>query len=153
LSFSRREFVKTSVLGAVAAGIGTQAVAEDAGSGARKRPIIVSANNGYAYLEGAFAFLKSGGDTGHVGRPFAWKAPPANKTYAPATNPNCNSISPMIPPDRVLNSIPAARDHLRKSPHSTTSATSPPCSASAPRAKCARFPPPRLAHRLERRRA
>jgi N4-(beta-N-acetylglucosaminyl)-L-asparaginase len=63
LLFSRRDFVKTSVLGAVAAGIGTQAVAEDAGSGARKRPIIVSANNGYAYLEGAFAFLKSGGDT------------------------------------------------------------------------------------------
>jgi N4-(beta-N-acetylglucosaminyl)-L-asparaginase len=74
LTFSRRDFVKTSVLGAVAAGAGTLASAENSAltahaqdrnssSGARKRPIIVCANNGYAYLEDAFAFLKSGGDT------------------------------------------------------------------------------------------
>ena len=30
---------------------------------AGKRPIIVSAGNGYEYLDDAFAFLKSGGDT------------------------------------------------------------------------------------------
>ena len=66
---SRRDFVKTSVLGAVAAGVGTQSQAEDAKqdheprSGSSKRPIIVCANNGYAYLDDAFAFLKSGGDT------------------------------------------------------------------------------------------
>ena len=63
MTFSRREFVKTSVLGAVAAGVGTRAAAGAASSGSYKRPIIVCANNGYAYLEGAFAFLKSGGDT------------------------------------------------------------------------------------------
>ena len=74
MPFSRRDFVKTSVLGAVAAGVGTGAQGEDskqsagpqehdAPSGPHKRPIIVCANNGYAYLEDAFAFLKSGGDT------------------------------------------------------------------------------------------
>jgi N4-(beta-N-acetylglucosaminyl)-L-asparaginase len=75
MTFSRRDFVKTSVLGAVAAGVGTQAqdqtgtpkqivTAEHGGqSGPRKRPIIVCAHNGYAYLENAFAFLKGGGDT------------------------------------------------------------------------------------------
>jgi N4-(beta-N-acetylglucosaminyl)-L-asparaginase len=49
--------------------VGTHAHGEDAAqqhepqSGSYKRPIIVCANNGYAYLEDAFAFLKSGGDT------------------------------------------------------------------------------------------
>jgi N4-(beta-N-acetylglucosaminyl)-L-asparaginase len=70
MTFSRRDFVKTSVLGAVAAG--TFAQGEDkqktasqsgAPTGTYKRPIIICANNGYAYLENAFAFLKSGGDT------------------------------------------------------------------------------------------
>lgn len=74
MPFSRRDFVKTSVLGAVAAGVGTGAQGEDskqnaaaperdAQPGAHKRPIIVCANNGYAYLENAFSFLKGGGDT------------------------------------------------------------------------------------------
>ena len=74
MPFSRRDFVKTSVLGAVAAGIGTPAKGDDAKPSAspqrqdapatpHKRPIIICANNGYAYLENAFAFLKSGGDT------------------------------------------------------------------------------------------
>jgi N4-(beta-N-acetylglucosaminyl)-L-asparaginase len=73
MTFSRRDFVKTSLLGAVAAGVGTQAQAEeseqgaaperDAQSGPHKRPIIVCANNGYDYLDNAFAFLKGGGDT------------------------------------------------------------------------------------------
>jgi N4-(beta-N-acetylglucosaminyl)-L-asparaginase len=74
MRFSRRDFVKTSVLGAVAAGVGTGAQGEDskqntaaqehdAQAGSHKRPIIVCANNGYAYLENAFAFLKGGGDT------------------------------------------------------------------------------------------
>ncbi len=70
MTFSRRDFVKTSVLGAVAAG--TFAQGEDkqktasqsgASTGTYKRPIIICANNGFAYLENAFAFLKSGGDT------------------------------------------------------------------------------------------
>ncbi|MFZ0585302.1 MAG: N(4)-(beta-N-acetylglucosaminyl)-L-asparaginase [Candidatus Sulfotelmatobacter sp.] len=72
MPFSRRDFVKTSVLGAVAAGVGAPAQGEDAKlavqereahSGSYKRPIIVCANNGFNYLEDAYAFLKSGGDT------------------------------------------------------------------------------------------
>ena len=69
MTFSRRDFVKTSVLGAVAAGVGahaTSAVAKahlPSGSDSAKRPIIISANNGRAYVEAAYAFLKSGGDT------------------------------------------------------------------------------------------
>jgi N4-(beta-N-acetylglucosaminyl)-L-asparaginase len=70
MTFSRRDFVKTSVLGAVAAGVGSRAQAENAPaqdhgaqSGSYKRPIIVCANNGFAYLDDAFAFLKNGGDT------------------------------------------------------------------------------------------
>jgi N4-(beta-N-acetylglucosaminyl)-L-asparaginase len=73
MTFSRRDFVRTSVLGAVAAGVGTYADGENtnpnaaqepaAQSGSPKRPVIVCAKNGYAYLENAFAFLKDGGDT------------------------------------------------------------------------------------------
>ena len=68
MPFSRRDFVKTSVLGAVAAGVGTPAKGDDAKpkddqAGSGKRPIIVCANNGFNYLEDAFAFLKGGGDT------------------------------------------------------------------------------------------
>ncbi len=78
MPFSRRDFVKTSVLGALATGVGAQAsVASKLGGNGRpsqdssqasqfgpyKRPIIVCANNGYAYLEDAFVFLKGGGDT------------------------------------------------------------------------------------------
>ena len=74
MSFSRRHFVKTSVLGAVAAGVGAsaavpEAVAESPQQGhasqsdASKRPIIICAHNGQAYVEAAFAFLKGGGDT------------------------------------------------------------------------------------------
>ncbi|HEY1658241.1 MAG TPA: N(4)-(beta-N-acetylglucosaminyl)-L-asparaginase [Candidatus Sulfotelmatobacter sp.] len=73
MSFSRRDFVKTSMLGAAAAGLRTPAHAvdskaeisgnHDAQSGAFKRPIIICAHNGYAYLDNAFAFLKGGGDT------------------------------------------------------------------------------------------
>ncbi|MGB8988894.1 MAG: N(4)-(beta-N-acetylglucosaminyl)-L-asparaginase [Candidatus Sulfotelmatobacter sp.] len=74
MTFSRRDFVKTSVLGAVAVGVGAEAHGKEAMAngaaqdqsaqfGTQKRPIIVCANNGYAYLENAFAFLKGGGDT------------------------------------------------------------------------------------------
>src|SRR5580693_2445400 len=68
MPFSRRDFVKTSVLGAVAAGVGTRAQGEDGPAQAHdtqsyKRPIIVCAYNGLNYLDDAFAFLKSGGDT------------------------------------------------------------------------------------------
>jgi N4-(beta-N-acetylglucosaminyl)-L-asparaginase len=73
MPFSRRDFVKSSLLGAVAAGVGTPAHADSTSpaheapqehdAAPRKRPIIVCANNGYNYLEDAFAFLKAGGDT------------------------------------------------------------------------------------------
>ncbi len=70
MTFSRRDFVRTSVLGAVAAGVGSRARGEEPAerehespAGSYKLPIIVCANNGYAYLDDAFAFLKSGGDT------------------------------------------------------------------------------------------
>ena len=74
MTYSRRDFVRTSVLGAVAVGVGGEAQSKDskantafqdrsAQSGTSKPPIIICANNGYAYLENAFAFLKGGGDT------------------------------------------------------------------------------------------
>jgi N4-(beta-N-acetylglucosaminyl)-L-asparaginase len=72
MTFSRRDFVKTSVLGAVAAGVGARAEVPNAGNGqqghasgsdAPKRPIIICAHNGYAYVDAAYSFLKSGGDT------------------------------------------------------------------------------------------
>jgi N4-(beta-N-acetylglucosaminyl)-L-asparaginase len=69
MPFSRRDFVKTSVLGAVAAAVGTRAQGEDAkqehdsSSGSYERPIIICAHNGFNYVDDAFTFLKSGGDT------------------------------------------------------------------------------------------
>jgi N4-(beta-N-acetylglucosaminyl)-L-asparaginase len=75
MPFSRRDFVKTSVLGAVASGIKAPARADTQNNSAQdgadqansaqsyKRPIIVCAHNGFNYLDDAFAFLKSGGDT------------------------------------------------------------------------------------------
>lgn len=77
MTVSRRDFVKTSVLGAVAAGVGGTAtadvLAQDGQQGhasqadAPKRPIIICANNGYKYAEAAFQFLKGGGDTLEAG--------------------------------------------------------------------------------------
>ncbi len=63
MSFTRRDFVKSSVLGAVASGIGARAQADDAQTASHKRPIIICANNGFNYLDDAFIFLKGGGDT------------------------------------------------------------------------------------------
>src|SRR2546421_9215450 len=73
MSFSRRDFVKTSVLGAVAAGVGAHASAStDQSNGtlghtstndSYKRPIMVTSHNGFHYIDDAYSFLKSGGDT------------------------------------------------------------------------------------------
>ncbi len=77
MPFSRRDFVRTSVLGAVATGIKTPTLAaanRNAGSaktgdsrstsaGSPKLPIIICAHNGFNYLDDAYAFLKGGGDT------------------------------------------------------------------------------------------
>jgi N4-(beta-N-acetylglucosaminyl)-L-asparaginase len=77
VTVSRRDFVKNSVLGAVAAGVSAHGVAPvaqaESGQGHAsqndnpKRPIIVCANNGYAYVEAAYAMLKNGADTLDVG--------------------------------------------------------------------------------------
>ena len=77
MTVSRRDFVKTSVLGAVAAGVGARAEVPSEPAESRqgqasqtdspKRPIIICANNGYKYVEAAYAFLKSGGDTLEAG--------------------------------------------------------------------------------------
>jgi N4-(beta-N-acetylglucosaminyl)-L-asparaginase len=72
MTFSRRDFVKTSVVGAIAGGVAGRAISalgqpaqqgHASQSDAPKQPIIICANNGYAYVEAAYAFLKSGGDT------------------------------------------------------------------------------------------
>src|SRR5579862_1814922 len=76
MRFSRRDFVRTSVLGAVATGIKTPALAAANGnaenattrdsqttSAGYKLPIIICAHNGFNYLDDAYAFLKGGGDT------------------------------------------------------------------------------------------
>ena len=68
MTFSRRDFVKTSVLGAVAAGVGgprplAAGTEQVAAAGSPKRPVIICAHNGRAYIEAAYGFLKGGGDT------------------------------------------------------------------------------------------
>jgi N4-(beta-N-acetylglucosaminyl)-L-asparaginase len=72
LSFSRRDFLATTVVGSLSSfAIDAEAQQENQNDSrartektvAGKRPIIICANNGYNYLDDAFAFLKSGGDT------------------------------------------------------------------------------------------
>src|SRR5215467_4653781 len=72
MTLSRRDFMKTSVVGAVAGGVagrGISAFAEPVQPGrapqsdAPKRPIIICAQNGRAYVEAGYALLNSGGDT------------------------------------------------------------------------------------------
>jgi N4-(beta-N-acetylglucosaminyl)-L-asparaginase len=76
VTVSRRDFVKTSVFGALAATAGANApvastVSAQQGHASQtdvpKRPIIICANNGHSYVEAAYAFLKSGGDTLETG--------------------------------------------------------------------------------------
>ncbi len=73
MSFSRRDFLTTSALGSLALSLeahGSEVGKEhgksadpQAGSGTSKRPIIVCANNGFAYLDRAYDHLTKGGDT------------------------------------------------------------------------------------------
>jgi N4-(beta-N-acetylglucosaminyl)-L-asparaginase len=72
VTLSRRDFVKNSVLGAVAAGT-TSALPHSFGESGPPGPasdhdpskpaVIICAHNGHAYVEAAYAFLKGGGDT------------------------------------------------------------------------------------------
>jgi len=73
MAFSRREFLTTTAFGSLAFGpLARASEAQEkrpddsrhaAATGAFKRPIIICANNGFNYLDDAFAFLASGGDT------------------------------------------------------------------------------------------
>ena len=67
--FSRRDFLSTAMVGAVSLGLeGQEPIKAPSGKqgtspGPGKRPIIISAGNGFDYLDDAFTFLKNGGDT------------------------------------------------------------------------------------------
>src|SRR3981189_586694 len=69
MSISRRGFLGSAITASLATGLNAQdKVKNDAlrpgePSVSAKRPIIICANNGVNYLDDAFAFLKSGGDT------------------------------------------------------------------------------------------
>ena len=76
MSFSRREFLTTTALGSLALGLegramdvgkegpnGSVAPAPQSSSGASKKPILVCAHNGFAYLDRAYDHLSKGGDT------------------------------------------------------------------------------------------
>ena len=68
MSFSRRDFVKGSVAGAVAASVGSAAAlpVPSAAQGqalSGKKSVIICANNGHPYVQAAYDFLKGGGDT------------------------------------------------------------------------------------------
>jgi N4-(beta-N-acetylglucosaminyl)-L-asparaginase len=68
MAFSRRDFLSTAVIGAVSLGLeGEERKQPESGrtetSAPGKRAIIISAANGFDYLDQAFAFLQNGGDT------------------------------------------------------------------------------------------
>jgi N4-(beta-N-acetylglucosaminyl)-L-asparaginase len=71
MSISRRGFLGSAIAASVATGLNAHELnGQDKAApgpanpfGAGKRPIIVCANNGVNYLDNAFAYLKSGGDT------------------------------------------------------------------------------------------
>ena len=70
MTFSRRDFLTTAVLGSLAVGLKGQdtkpqdsTMRQTINVGSYKRPIIVCAANGFKYLDDAYAFLKNGGDT------------------------------------------------------------------------------------------
>ena len=65
MSFSRRDFLTTAVVGSLALTVEGQD-SPDKNSKTQspgKRPIIISAGNGFNYLDDAYDFLKNGGDT------------------------------------------------------------------------------------------
>jgi N4-(beta-N-acetylglucosaminyl)-L-asparaginase len=69
MTVSRREFLATAVVGSVSLGLAEvesnaqESANPKANSSSGKRPIIVCANNGFNYLDDAYAFLAGGGDT------------------------------------------------------------------------------------------
>lgn len=67
MSITRRGFLGSAAAASLVAGLSAEDKSTAAQRGevatAAKRPIIVCANNGFPYLDNAFEFLKSGGDT------------------------------------------------------------------------------------------
>ena len=69
MAFSRRDFLATTALGSLALGLEAQegkpqqSRRSQSLTVAGKRPIIISANNGFNYLEEAFNMLRGGADT------------------------------------------------------------------------------------------
>jgi N4-(beta-N-acetylglucosaminyl)-L-asparaginase len=68
MAFSRRDFITTAVVSSLSLGVRAQDAPDKTSktssqSSTRKRPIIISAGNGFEYLDNAYAFLKNGGDT------------------------------------------------------------------------------------------
>ena len=69
MAFSRRDFLASAALGAVSLGMEGQdrnkpdSTKAESPTTTGRRPIIISAGNGFDYLDDAFAFLKEGGDT------------------------------------------------------------------------------------------
>jgi N4-(beta-N-acetylglucosaminyl)-L-asparaginase len=72
MSVSRRDFLTATALGSLALGLEADALTTESASsppnaqsssGPGKKPIIVCANNGFAYLDRAYEHLSKGGDT------------------------------------------------------------------------------------------
>ena len=64
MSISRRGFLGTAVAASLASSLKAQNSNErSVGAGQGRKPIIVTASNGYNYLDDAYEFLKKGGDT------------------------------------------------------------------------------------------
>jgi N4-(beta-N-acetylglucosaminyl)-L-asparaginase len=72
MSFSRRSFLTAAVLGSLSLGLDAEtdrSAGQESRAGNREtapplpRPVIISANNGFNYLDDAYAYLSQGGDT------------------------------------------------------------------------------------------
>jgi N4-(beta-N-acetylglucosaminyl)-L-asparaginase len=67
MTVSRRDFLATAVAGSLSLGFAGEGSAQEpknsASSSGGKRPIMICAHNGFNYLDDAYAFLASGGDT------------------------------------------------------------------------------------------
>jgi len=64
MNLSRRDFLAAAAIGSLSSGLlGEQSPQEAATHGPVKLPILISAHNGYKYLDDAYTFLRNGGDT------------------------------------------------------------------------------------------
>ncbi|MGH7484203.1 MAG: isoaspartyl peptidase/L-asparaginase, partial [bacterium] len=64
MTVSRRDFLTTAVVGSLSLGLqGQEKPGGDSQAAPGKRPIVISSANGAPYLDDAYKFLKTGGDT------------------------------------------------------------------------------------------